>query len=324
MPDASLALILGLVVLLVLVVRWLAKSVRTVPEGYVSVLQWMDRHSRVVESGPYLLRPFEEEATRLLVRQREVRSLGIPNIFTHGGLPLTIMLDFEMHLDPRQMSRDELYYEEFMREDQMVRILKGILLDLVASAPRPQERGDPNRVDVALLFSPFFTGTAQIRDGLAQHALPRLARHGIEISEGSLLISWLKIPDTIITAYTDALAKGFSGAAEHELIQRLRNAGTGMSDVGLVHLVNALRDNPAELNTIFTSGGFPPDIRVQAGHALVQAPGADTPRTSPPPTAPDQTQTPNGEPRQNDTPDDDSDDLPLTPEDMALLRSVMD
>jgi hypothetical protein len=257
-----------------------------------------------------------------LVRQREVRNLGIPNIFTHGGLPLTVMIDFEMRLNPQGMGKDELYYDDFEREDQMVRILKRVLLESIANAPRPQEQRNTGRVDVASLFSPFLTGAAQIRDGLEHQALPRLAQHGIVISEGSLLISWLKIPDDIVTAYTDALAKGFSSSAEHELIQRLRNAGTGMSDMGLVHLINAIRDNPPELSTIFASGGFQPEVRIQSGAATVQTPMASTVQTqqAPPAAAPSPPSI--GGMGANGAANADAAELPLTPEDMVLLRSL--
>ncbi|MBX3001368.1 MAG: hypothetical protein KF893_22795 [Caldilineaceae bacterium] len=321
MSDMMVTLLLGLMILGVLTLIWFARSVRTVPEGYVAILQWMDKHSRVVGSGPYLLRPLEEEVSQLFVRRREVRSLGIPNIFTHGGIPLTVMLDYEMRLAPKRMAQDEIYYDETEREDQQIRILKGILLDLVRSLPQPPTSQDTNRQDFASLFSPFVTHAAQIRGMLEQRAIADLAGHGVEVSEGSLLISWLKIPDAIVSAYTDALALGFSGAAQHELIQRLRNAGANMSDMALIQLVNAIKDNPGQLNTIFTSGGFQPDLRVQMGNATVQVPG--TPATQgTPPSAPDPSQ--GGTQSSNGAANMPAGDLPLTPADMALLRSVVE
>jgi hypothetical protein len=322
MSDIMVALLLGLILLGILTLIWFVRSIRTVPEGHVAILQWMDRHSRVVESGPYLLRPLEEEASRLFVRQREVRSLGIPNIFTHGGIPLTVMLDYEMRLDPKQMEQDELYYDESEREDQQIRILKGILLDLVRLLPQPLAQQDTNRQDFALLFSPFVTHAAQIRERLEQQAIAELADHGVQISERSLLISWLKIPDAIVSAYTDALAMGFSGAAQHELIQRLRNAGANMSDMALIQLVNAIKNNPGELSTIFASGGFQPELRVQTGNAIVQVPGTPATQTTPPSSAPAPSQ--GGVQSNNGATDLPAADLPLTPEDMALLRSVVE
>lgn len=324
MSDAMVILLLGLVMLGILTLIWFVRRVRTVPEGHVAILQWMDKHSRVVGSGPYWLRPFEEEATRLFVRQREVRSLGISNIFTHGGIPLTVMLDYEMRLNPKRMGQDELYYDESEREDQQIRVLKGILLDLVRLLPQPPAREDTNRQDFALLFSPFVTHAAQIREMLEQRATAELAAHGVQIGEGSLLISWLKIPETIVSAYTDALALGFSGAAQHELIQRLRNAGANMSDLALIQLVNAIKDNPGELNTIFASGGFQPDVRVQAGNATMQVPGTPAPQTTPPTPATTSSQAQGGTQSGNGVSSVPAGDLPLTPADMALLRSVVE
>jgi regulator of protease activity HflC (stomatin/prohibitin superfamily) len=322
MSDTMVILLLGLIMLGTLTVIWFVRRVHTVPEGHVAIIQFMNRHSRVVGSGPYWLRPFEEEATRLFVRQREVRNLDIPNIFTHGGMPLNVMLDYEMRLNPHSMDQDELYYEEFEREDQQTRVLKGILQDLVRDLPRPPAQKDTNRADIDLLFSPFLTQSAQIRAELEQRAISEMANCGVEISKGTLLISRLKLPDNIISAYTDALAMNFSGAAQHELIQRLRNAGTNMSDMALIQLVNAIKENSGDFNTIFASGGFPPDVRVQTANATVQVPGTPAPQATPPPPAPSQpqgaAQSSNGV---TNVPDG---DLPLTSEDMALLRSAVE
>jgi hypothetical protein len=319
MSDVMLTILIVGVPIVILMVTWVIMRIRTVPEGFVAIIQFMDRHCRLVGSGPYLLRPLEKEATRLFVRQREIHNLGIPNIFTHGGMPLTVLLDYEMRLNPNRMDQDELYYPELEREDQQTRVLKRILQDLVRNLPHPPAQEDTNRADVNLLFSPFVTQAAQIREMLEQRAISELANNGVEISEGSLLISRLQLPDTVVSAYTDALAMNFSGAAQHELIQRLRNAGTNMSDMALIQLVNAIKNNPGELNTIFASGGFQPDLRVQTGNATVQVPGTAATQTAPDPS-------PAGAGKQSTNSVDNipAGDLPLTLEDMALLRSVVD
>jgi hypothetical protein len=317
--DAMLTgLILG-VPIVILMVTWAIRRIRKIPEGHVGIIQFMDRHRRVVGSGPYWLRPFEEEATRLFIRQREITNLDIPNIFTHGGMPLNVMLDYEMRLNPDSMDQDELYYEEFEREDQQTRVLKGILQDLVRNLPRPSAQKDTNRADMDLLFSPFLTQSAQIRAELEQRAISEMANCGVEISKGTLLISRLKLPDNIISAYTDALAMNFSGAAQHELIQRLRNAGTNMSDMALIQLVNAIKENSGDFNTIFASGGFAPDVRVQTANTTVQVPGAAATQT-----APDPSPVGAGKQSTNGVNNISASDLPLTLEDMALLRSVVE
>jgi hypothetical protein len=324
MSDTMVALLLGLILLVIFTLIWFARSVRTVPEGYVAILQWMDKHSRVVGSGPYLLRPLEEEATRLFVRQREVQGLDIPNIITHGGVPLTVMLDYEMCLNPDRMDQAELYYEEQERSDQQTRILKGILLELVRSLPSSQPPPDRNRQDSAWLFSPFSTHAGQIRETLEQRAIVELAEHGVEITEGSLLISRLKIPDVIVSAITEALAMGYTSAAQHQLIQRLSDAGANISDMALVQLVNAIRDNPGDLNTIFNGGGSQPELRMQTGNTSVQVPGTPATQGAPPSPAPAPSQPQGGVQSSNGVTNMPASDLPLTPEDMALLRSVVD
>jgi hypothetical protein len=324
MSDTMVALLLGLTLLAIFTVIWFARSVRTVPEGYVEILQWMDKHSRVVGSGPYLLRPLEEEATRLFVRQREVQGLDIPNIITHGSVPLTVMLDYEMSLNPDRMDQAELYYDEQERVDQQTRILKRILLELVRLLPPPQPPPDKNRQDSAWLFSPFSTHAGQIRELLEQRAIVELADHGVEITEGSLLISRLKIPEVIVSAITEALAMGYTSAAQHQMIQRLSDAGANISDMALVQLVNAIRDNPGDLNTIFSGGGSQPELRVQTGHASVQVPGAAATQGTPPSSAPAPSQPQGGAQNNNGAAGMPAGDLPLTPADMALLRSVVE
>jgi hypothetical protein len=180
-----------------------------------------------------------------------------------------------------------------------------------------------------MLFSPFFSQAAQVQAELERRARQVLTPDGIEISAGTLLISRLKIPDAIVSAYTDALAMGFSGAAQHELIGRLRDAGANMSDAGLVQLFNAIRNNPSEFNTIFTSGSFQPETRIQTGNASIQVPNpaqAQAPSTPPNPSIP-----PAGNPPQsaaaptasaNGASSPASVYRPLTAEDMALLKSV--
>jgi hypothetical protein len=324
MSDTMVILLLGLIMLGILTVIWFVRRVHTVPEGHVAIIQFMNRHSRVVGSGPDWLRPFEEEATRLFVRQREVRNLDIPNIFTHGGMPLNVMLDYEMRLNPDSMDQDELYYDKTEREDQQTRVLKGILQDLVRFLPQPPAQQDTNRQDFALLFSPFVTHAAQIREMLEQRAIAELAGHGVEVSEGSLLISRLKIPDVIVSAISDALALGFTSAAQHQMIQRLHSAGASMSDTALVQLVNAMRENPGELNTIFTGGSVQPNLRVQTGNATVQVPGMSAPQATPPSSAPAPSQPQGGAQSSNGAADMPASDLPLTAGDMALLRSVVE
>jgi len=320
-PLDALSLI-ALVVLAILLVLLLLRRIRTVDEGYVAVVQFLDRYSRIVGSGPYFLWPLQEEIARVNIRRREVTGLEIGGIFTHGGLPISVILAYEMRLDPGRMDIDELYYDDRARDDQQIRIFKQILQELITDTPPPAPQNDENKVDFGMLFSPFMgTQSRQIRNQLEQKAIGEMIRHGVELMVGTLIISRLKIPDAIISAYTELISSGFSSAARHQFIDRVRNAGMGMSDSGLVQLVNAIQENPGNIHSIFSTGAVQPDVRVQDDTVSVRmsASSSAATGTNGPAVAPSQKSSP---PSPVNPPS--NDDLPLTEEDMAMLRSLFD
>ena len=314
----ALIAILGLLVLFVVL------RIRTVDEGFVAVLQFLDRYSRIVGPGPYFLWPLQEEIVRVNVRRREVTGLEISGIFTHGGIPLSVLLAYEMRLAPQQMDTDELYYDEQAREAQQIRIFKQILQELITDASPPAPQDDKNKVDFGLLFSPFVgTQLRQIRTQLEQRAIGEMIKHGIELMTGTLIISRLSIPNPIITAYTDLITSGFSSAARHQFIDRVRNAGGNMSDSGLVQLLNAIQENPGNIHSIFSTGSVQPDVRVQDDNVSVRMSAGGTTSTTGvgAPAAASGSAGTASAPSASQV---DNDDLPLTEEDMAMLRSLFD
>ena len=110
--------------------QYFKRRVRTVKEGHIAVLQWMDRFSRKVGAGPYWLRQFEEEVAQVYVRQREA-TISLPKIFTDGGLGVTVDLHYAYRLDPERMEKDELYYSEAERKKQQEMLMREALLDLL-------------------------------------------------------------------------------------------------------------------------------------------------------------------------------------------------
>lgn len=320
--------LLALVAILGLLLLFVVRRFGTVEEGHVAVVHIFDRFSRTVEPGFYFLWPFEEEIARVNVRRREVPSLMIGGLFTPGGLPLSVQLAYAMRLVPQQMETDELYYSEQSREDEQIRIFRKVLQELIIDSVRPTPQNDKNSVDFGLLFSPFMGNQArQIRDQLEQHASTDLIAHGIELLAGTLVISRLHIPESIITAYTELLTSNFSSAARYQFIDRVRSAGGTMTDSGLVQLLNAIQENPGNIHSIFSTGSVQPDVRVQDDNVSVRmsagggagggaSPGASAaaPNAGSPATASSQ---PSASQPAND-------DLPLTEEDMAMLRSLFD
>ena len=321
MDVLSLLALVGILGLVVLIV---AVRFRTVEEGHVAVVHIFDRFSRTVPPGYYFLWPFEEEIARVNVRRREVPSLMIGGLFTPGGLPLSVQLAYAMRLVPERMETDALYYDEQGREDEQIRIFRKVLQELIIDAARPTPQDDKNSVDFGVLFCPFMGGQArQIRDDLEQQASVDLMDRGIGLIAGSLVISRLHIPESIITAYTELLTSNFSSAARYQFIDRVRSAGGTMTDAGLVQLLNAIQENPGNIHNIFSTGSVEPDVRVQDDNLSVRMSAGDganskspsgtgtaVPNAGQPPPASPQPQT--------------NDDLPLTEEDMATLRSLFD
>ncbi len=261
MDALSLLALLTIAGLALLVV---VRRFRTVEEGHVAVVHFLDRFSRTVGPGFYILWPFEEEIARVNVRRREVTSLEISGLFTPGGLPLSVQLAYQIRLVPQQMDRDELYYDEQARDAQQIRIFKQILQELITDASKPTPQNDKNQVDFGLLFSPFMgTQAREIRNQLEQRAIGDLIAHGIELMARTLIISRLRIPEPLSTAYTELLTSNFSSAARYQFIDRVRSAGGTMTDSGLVQLLNAIQENPGNIHSIFSTGSVQPDVRVQ-------------------------------------------------------------
>jgi hypothetical protein len=101
----------------------------------------------------------------------------------------------------------------------------------------------------------------------------------------------------------------------------VRAAAPNMSDAALVQLYNAINDNPGEWHTIFTSGSLEPRLYVTEqgtviGQAVVQGPAAAARQ---PAALPEAEPTPVAEPTPSPLLN-----YPLTPEDMALLKTFRD
>jgi hypothetical protein len=331
-----------LLIIVLLVVVWLMKSFKTVPEGYVAITNWMDRYARILEPGPHLLMPFEEEKAQIKVRQSEGK-LAVPNVFTHGGLPVVVNLRYTYRLDPRRMHRDELYYLEDERREQQVNIFKQIFQEVIAelapsaeqsaqkSAPQnPQGGGGadkgttPSRVDIAGLFSPFVGRQGiELKRRVEERARKMLAEHGVMLATNApFVIYGLQLPDVIVEAYMDLIASDFNSTAMSDFIARVRNA-TNMSEAGLVQLLNVIQNPSADLRAIFASGFVQPEMHIQDGKPGVRQRVPDAPTQREPDKSHKMSSDETGQPKSTPSPLDLSamHDLPLTEEVMRTLKS---
>ncbi|MDQ3248864.1 MAG: SPFH domain-containing protein [Chloroflexota bacterium] len=324
-PLFVILLIAGLVVL-----RWATTHFRTVPEGYVAVTQWMDRYRRSV-AQPYLLWPFEEEVIQILVRQREVTT-EVPAVFTHGGMPVTVVLRYALSIDLAKMHRDELYYSEAERKEQEVKILKNILQAAVQQAPRPKPVApglptkDQNRVDLEMFFSPFLGDSFfQLRDQVQTEARLRLAEHGLIVTQDPMVINRLILPPDLVQSYTELLVHNFDSTMLYDAIKRVKAAAPDMSDSTLTQLVNVFQNPSADMRSIFTNGSLAPEMYIQDRDTFLRPQATPNPaahiqtppRSAPSPVehSPTQVSTEavgNGQPS----------NLPLRREDMAMLKAL--
>lgn len=335
--------------------RYFGGRMRTVKQGHIAVIHWMDRFSRTAGAGPYWLRPFEEEIVQVYVRQREAIA-SVPKIFTDGGLAVTVDLRYSFRLEPERMATDELYYGDAERKSQQEMLMREVLLDLVqelstpaAPPAKPQPAGSSNEpapLNIVALFSPFAgPKEAVLRRQLKERISRALLPHGIVITSETVQIASLNLPPGLGAAYAAFLEAPFNASARAELIRRVRAAAPDMPDAALVQLLNILQNPSADIQTIFTTGTVNQDMLLESGGPVLRQrlgslppeqpaqPAAEPPRQATPPATPPPEQ-PTSPPRQPayspppapkaaPTGDENADpDYPLVERDNALLKST--
>ncbi len=312
---------------------WLLKRIRTVEEGHVVVTQWMDRHSRVVKPGPYVLWPFEEEVAKIMVRQREA-TIPVPNVFTHGGLPVTVNLRYTYRLDPTRMAKDELYYSDAERKEQQITIFKQLFQEIIEELNPSNNKADkaesendhqgekpPQRVDISKLFSPFGGEKGiELRKMLGERAQEMLAEHGIDLKSAPLVVGGLQLPQPIVDAYTTYITSDLDSTSRSTFIERVRKAAPEMSETGLVQLFYLIQNPSAELHAIFSSGTVQPDVYLHRGDTMIRQPATPPPLQSPPQPQPPSGNSSPQKPIQPTPPETSLQDLPLTREVMDTLK----
>lgn len=279
--------------------RYIAARMRTVEQGHVAVVHWMDRFARVVQPGPYWLRPFEEEIAQVYVRQREA-SASAPKIFTDGGLGVTVELRYAYRLDPAQMPNDELYYTDADRKKQHEMLIREVLLDLVEelkTLKKPDEKAADGAkknsppLDMAALFSPFGGfKEAVLRSRLKERVGAALLPHGVIITSETVQVAGLTLPPGLGAAVAAYVEAPFSAAARSEFVRSVRMVEPDMADAALVQLLNILQNPSADFQSIFTTGAINPDllldangaqVRQRLGNAPAQQPAAPPPSSGP-------------------------------------------
>ena len=246
---------------------------RTVPEGHVAIIQRLDKFERTAGPGLYMLRPMEAEAARLYVRQREARA-AVPNVFTEGGLPVTVNLRYSYSLNPRFMNRDEVYYSDEERDEQLRTLLKRVFQDLMyqlallpsSPADDPAAKSEQDRVNIERLFSPFAGSKARIVQTALEPAVREALRpHGIIVTNAPVLINGLTLPPEISGAYVDLLHADFDSSARADFIRRVRKAAPTMTEGGLVQLLNIIQNPSASIQSVFSGGTLDSEVLLQSG-----------------------------------------------------------
>lgn len=244
----------------------------TVPEGHVAIIQRLDKFERTAGPGLYMLRPMEEEVARLYVRQREARAV-VPNVFTEGGLPVTVNLRYSYSLDPSVMNRDEIYYSDEERDEQLRTLLKRVFQDLMyqlaqlpSSDSAPTAGEDADRVNIERLFSPFAGRKARIVQTELEPAVRESLRpHGYIVTNAPVLINGLTLPPEISGAYVDLLHADFDSSARADFIRRVRKSAPNMSEGGLVQLLNIIQNPSASIQSVFSGGTLDSEVLLHGG-----------------------------------------------------------
>jgi hypothetical protein len=215
-----------------------------------------------------MLRPMEEEVARLYIRQREARAV-VPNVFTEGGLPVDVNLRYSFSLDPSCMHRDEIHYNDEERNEQLRTLLKRVFQDLMYQlaqmpAPTASVGDDPDRVNIARLFSPFAGSKARaLQTSLEPAVREALLTHGIIVTAAPVLINSLTLPPAVSAAYMDLFHADFDSTARADFVRRMRNAAPGMTEGGLVQLLNIIQNPSASIQSIFSGGALSYEVLTQ-------------------------------------------------------------
>lgn len=195
--------ILALASVILVVIFWWRRHLRSVAEGHEVPIQWMGKHSRIVGPGPYMLRPGEKAGEPILVRQHEV-FLSVPDIYVNGESPVRVNLKYSMTLSLRAMTRDELYYSDAERHQLQVRLFKDALQRLIAESSGAAGSDTPGRGDGGGVSSSFFeTPLFAIGDVLQLRVQDELKKHGIRLVPGTLMIDSLSPPVEIVHGAMD-------------------------------------------------------------------------------------------------------------------------
>jgi hypothetical protein len=265
MPESNFWVWLLVVLIVALVaVLYFATRIRQVPEGFVAVVEKMEKFERTVGPGMYLLRPLEEEVTQVYVRQREAAE-SVPNVFTDGSLGVIVNLRYAYALDPTYMNNSEIYYTDDQRTEQQRTLLKsafGEVMYKLSQTPTPKSAAD--RVDMLHLFSPFAGPKARLLlQELDRAVRAVLKQHGIIVSKGPIVINGLTLPPGVGDAYTEMLSTDFSSTARSDFIRRVRSASPGMSEAALIQLFNLIQNRSADMHTFFSGGMLPTQALMQ-------------------------------------------------------------
>ncbi len=305
-PELVVLCLLGglLSALTVATVYYLSTRIRKAEEGYVAVIEQMDRFKRTAGPGYYFLSPIENEATKVYVRQREAKEV-VPNVFTEGGMPVTVNLRYSYWLEPKHMNRHEIYYTDAERAEQQRTLLKRVFQDLVyqleqatpPTNPGAQTSGKtperqlgaaeaPDRVDIVKLFSPFAGAKARALQVALEPAVRNALRpHGIMVTDAPVLINGLTLPYEISSAYVDMLRSDVSSSARSDFIRRVQKAAPNMSEAGLIQLFNTIQNPSADIHSIFTGGMLNTEMLLQDGQPSMRhvlRPDTGTTGTNPP------------------------------------------
>jgi regulator of protease activity HflC (stomatin/prohibitin superfamily) len=244
------------------VLYYLSTRIRRVSQGYVAVIERLEKFARTAGPGLYFLWPTEDEVATIYVRQREATAV-VPNVFTEGRLPVLVNLRYSYSLDPMHMNRDEVYYTDADRLEQQRTLLKRVFQDLMyqmENMPAPGGNKTANgsrldRVNVDRLFSPFAGWKARTLQTVLEPAVREALRpHGIIVTDAPVLINGLTLPPEISGAYIDLLSTDFNSSARSDFIRRVRKAAPKMTEAGLIQLFNIVQNPSADIHSVFSGG----------------------------------------------------------------------
>jgi hypothetical protein len=213
----------------------------------------------------------------------------------------------------------ELYWSAEERLKMETGVLRDCLQSAIVDTPFPFFPGQQGDTHLIAILSPFLGSSfVEVRRRFQSQACVQLAEHGIGLTANSPEIVEVSLPPTFLTAYRRLESRDSDEEKVTAFVQDIQDAARALSPSSLLRLRREAMVGTGWILDIFARGTFKPAayIAISENTASAEAEPVATPSGDDTPIRPV------GEPGAAGLLGQLERNLPLTPQDMALLRQL--